>query len=121
MYQTYKDQAAFFLVYIREAHPDSVLFTDVGEGKKLLKKIEQTATVEERKETAKMCTTTLKLSMPTLIDTKDNQANKVYAGWPDRMYVIGVDGKIAYQGGPGPFGFRPREVEQWLKTHLKEK
>lgn len=93
----------------------------MGDGKKKLLKITQTESVEDRKETASRCTKTLKLSIPTLVDTKDNVANKAYAGWPDRMYVIGIDGKIAYQGGPGPRGFRPQEVEAWLKNNTRGK
>ena len=30
------------------------------------------------------------------------------------MAVVGVDGKIAYYGGPGPGGFKPNEV--WMKS-----
>jgi hypothetical protein len=33
--------------------------------------------------------------------------------------VVGVDGRIAYMGGPGPRGFKPEEVEDWLKKNLK--
>ncbi len=121
MFKTYKNKAEFFLVYIREAHPDSILFTKVDDEKKeVLLKIKQTNTVEERKKTARLCTGTLNLSIPTLIDLKDNRVNKAYAGWPDRMYVVGKDGKVAYQGRPGPRGFRPREVEAWLKANTKK-
>ena len=119
MYQTYKSEAEFFLIYIREAHPDSVLSTKVEGGLELLKKIGQTDSLEDRKENAKMCTATLKLSMPTLLDKEDNHVNHIYGAWPDRMYVIGIDGKIAYQGGPGPKGFKPGEVVEWLKKNTK--
>jgi len=85
------------------------------DGKEQLAKIGQTSTAEERGATAKQCTAALKLSMPTLIDGADNRVNRAYAAWPDRMYVIGTDGKIAYQGGPGPGGFKVNEVEAWLK------
>lgn len=118
MYQTYKTKAEFFLVYIREAHPDSQLFI-LKDGKEVLEKLGQTNTEDERKERAKVCTATLKLSMPTLVDKVDNKVNQNYAAWPDRMYVVGVDGKIAYMGGPGPRGFRPDEVEAWLKANTK--
>jgi hypothetical protein len=114
LFQTYKGRAEFFLVYIREAHPDSVL-TVLKDGKPEQAKIAQTNTVAERAEAAKQCTAVLKLSLPTLIDGADNRVNRAYAAWPDRLYVIGVDGRIAYQGGPGPGGFRPAEVEAWLK------
>ena len=118
MYQKYKDKAAFFLVYIREAHPDSVLHTIVG-GEKRLIKIGQTETAGERKDVASKCVETLKLSMPTLIDREDNRVNYDYAGWPERLYVIGMDGKIAYQGGPGPREFKVPEVVQWLERNTK--
>jgi len=118
MYVTYKDKAAFFLVYIREAHPDSVLNTLVSGEKKLLK-IGQTETTGARKEVASKCVETLKLSMSTLIDREDNKVNYDYAGWPERLYVIGVDGRVAYQGGPGPWGFKVEEAVQWLANNAK--
>ncbi|MCH8913658.1 MAG: hypothetical protein IIA33_08845 [Planctomycetes bacterium] len=30
---------------------------------------------------------------------------------PDRLYLIGVDGTIAYKSGQGPMGFRPEELD----------
>ncbi len=66
---------------------------------------------------AEQCTATLKLSVPTLVDRDDNAVNRAYAGWPDRLYVVGTDGRIAYQGAPGPKGFKVNEVEDWLRKH----
>ena len=53
----------------------------------------------------------LKLSMPVLVDTIDDQVDKVYAGWPDRLYIIDAAGKIAHKGAPGPGGFGPAVKE----------
>ena len=106
------------LVYIREAHPDSVLYTPEG-GKEVLRTIGQTVTADERLAHAEICVTALKLSVPTVIDRDDNAVNVAYAGWPDRLYVVGVDGTIAYKGGPGPGGFKPAEVEAWLRKNAK--
>ena len=55
--------------------------------------------------------------MPALIDSDDNGVNRAYAAWPDRLYVVDRDGKIAYKGGPGPRGFKPADVETWLKAN----
>jgi hypothetical protein len=85
----------------------------------VLKKITQTESLDKRIENAEICLNALKLSTPTVIDREDNGVNKAYAGWPDRMYVVGRDGRIAYRGAPGPGGFKPQEVEQWLKANLK--
>jgi type I thyroxine 5'-deiodinase len=97
-----------------------VLLT-VKDGKQTLLKIAQTDTLSSRGNTARMCVETLKLSMPTVLDREDNKVNAAYAGWPDRLYVVGRDGKIAYKGGPGPAGFRPAEVEQWLRKNVGRK
>jgi len=37
----------------------------------------------------------------------DNAASEAFAAWPERIYVVGVDGRIAFKGGPGPWGFDP--------------
>jgi hypothetical protein len=95
-----------------------VLYT-LKDGKEVLAKITQTNTVQERTQIARQCTAVLKLSMPTLVDREDNKVNAAYAGWPERLYVVGVDGKIAYQGGPGPFGFNVGELEAWLKKNAR--
>lgn len=108
------------LVYIREAHPDSVLFIPDA-GKEVLKKITQTDSLDQRVANAEICLNALKLSVPTVIDRDDNHANVAYSGWPDRMFVVDVDGRIAYCGGPGPKGFKPEEVAEWLKTNLGER
>lgn len=106
-------------MYIREAHPDSVLPVS-ADGKDELKKITQTETLFDRQETAQICTESLNLTIPTIVDKEDNKVNAAYAGWPDRMAVVGTDGKIAYYGGPGPGGFKPNEVEAWLKENTKK-
>ena len=79
----------------------------------------QPTDLARRREVASACVKGLRLTIPTLIDSMDNVANKAYAGWPDRLYVVGKDGKLAYVGGPGPRGFRPAEMEQALAKLLK--
>jgi hypothetical protein len=85
----------------------------------VLRKISQTDAVAERAEHATQCTAELKLSLPTVVDREDNQVNKAYAGWPDRLVIVGVDGRVAYKGGPGPEGFKVREAEEWLKKNTR--
>ena len=85
----------------------------------MLAKVGQTDTAADRSANAAVCVAALKLSVPTVIDGADNKVNAAYAGWPDRLYVVGPDGKVAYKGGPGPAGFKPAEVEAWLKANAK--
>ena len=78
-------------------------------------------TWKERSGIAKQCVATLEIQhLPTLIDEMDDRVGGVYQGFPDRLYLVGLDGKIAYQGGPGPFGFRPEELDDAIKAELKK-
>jgi hypothetical protein len=61
------------------------------------------------------------VSLPICVDTLDDAVEKAYAGWPDRIYVIDADGKIAYKGGPGPGGFKVADVPDVLDRLLKKK
>ena len=39
-------------------------------------------------------------------------------GWPDRLYLIGKDGQISFQGGEGPFGFKPEALARAIEREL---
>jgi hypothetical protein len=78
-------------------------------------KINQPKTYEERVRVAGECIQELKLGLPTLVDDMENSAQKGYAGWPDRIYVLDTQGKVAYKGEPGPRGFKPADAEEVLK------
>jgi hypothetical protein len=58
------------------------------------------------------------MTMPLLIDDIDDRVGHAYSGMPDRLYVIGRDGRVVYKGGRGPFGFNSGEMEQALILHL---
>ena len=48
----------------------------------------------------------------------ENSTDQAYAALPDRLYLVGMDGKIVYRSGPGPWGFRPDELEAAIAQHL---
>jgi hypothetical protein len=54
-----------------------------------------------------------------LIDGVDNTVERAYTGWPDRLYVMGGDGRVVFKSGPGPFGFHPAPMEEALKQALQ--
>jgi hypothetical protein len=56
--------------------------------------------------------------MPVAVDGVDNAADKAYAAWPERIYVIGQGGRIVFKGGMGPFGFKPDEAEKKLAEQV---
>jgi Iodothyronine deiodinase len=61
-----------------------------------------------------VCVTKLGIEMPALVDNFDDSTDTAYTGWPDRLYVIDRDGRIAYKSAPGPFGFKPADMERAL-------
>ena len=81
--------------------------------------VEEPITMAERMSVATVCMTKVDLEpIPALVDGMDNKVNSAYRAAPDRLYLIGRDGKIAYRGGPGPFGFRPDELEAAIEKEL---
>ncbi len=60
-----------------------------------------------------------KYGIPLLVDPIENEANRLYAGWPERLYVV-EGGVIRYKGGTGPFNFHPEEVATWLAARFPE-
>lgn len=103
----------FVVVYCREAHAiDSWLPMAFGE-------VEDPVTEVERDRMATFCTRTLGLTMPAVVDSLDDATSQDYAGWPERLFLIASDGKVAYRGGPGPFGFDPDGFETAIREHLE--
>jgi hypothetical protein len=76
-------------------------------------------TSDERLETAETCVVKLAIKMPALVDGIDNRIERAYTGWPDRLYVIGTDGRVRHKSAPGPFGFSTANLEQHLKETLQ--
>ncbi|MCZ2146850.1 MAG: hypothetical protein LC126_03635 [Bryobacterales bacterium] len=56
--------------------------------------------------------------MPALLDGIDNRTERAYTGWPDRLYVIGKQGRVVFKSAPGPYGFSPHEMEKALRKSL---
>ena len=93
------------MVYIREAHPSDGWAVPGNERQGI--SIEDPKTLAERAEVAQKACSLLKIKLPCLVDDMDDKVNKAYAAWPDRLYIVGTDGKIALMGDQGPRGFAP--------------
>jgi type I thyroxine 5'-deiodinase len=116
LYKEYSDRAEFFVVYIQEAHPiDAWQLNDNIKDDVL---VATTKTADERHDVAGVCLTKLGIELPAVIDEPDNRVERAYTGWPDRLYVIDRDGRVAYKSAAGPFGFKPADLEASLKRVL---
>ena len=105
LYERYRNEVEFLVVYVREAHSEDgwVLAENRREGVA----VHDPRSAEERAA----CVTHLRLDLPAVVDRVDDEVARRYGGWPDRLYLIGRDGRIAYQSGPGPDGFVVAELE----------
>jgi hypothetical protein len=116
MYERYRNDVAFFVVYIGEAHPSDAwqLPSNIRD-----QVVYATPTSpEERTTLADTCVTRLGIKIPALVDHFDDSTEKAYSGWPDRLYLVDREGRLAYKSKPGPFGFKPAELEAALRTQL---
>lgn len=114
LYDRHRDAVAFFIVYIREAHPEDgwVLADNRREEIALV----DPTSLEERAAAADACVLRLQTRIPVLLDDVDDAVALAYGGWPDRLYLIGRDGRVAFQGEVGPVGFKPAELAHAIET-----
>jgi hypothetical protein len=117
LYERHGDEVAFFIVYIREAHPEDgwVLAGNRREEIALVDPM----TLDERAQAAGACALRLRTTIPILLDDVDDAVAAAYGGWPDRLYLIGRDGNVAFQGAVGPFGFKPDELGEAIEAELR--
>jgi Iodothyronine deiodinase len=106
-------------VYIREAHPTDAWQLPVNVKDQVV--YSSPADEGQRENLANVCVVKLGIELPALVDNFDDSTDTAYTGWPDRLYVIDRGGRVAYKSAPGPFGFKPAEMEQALTSVLAPK
>jgi hypothetical protein len=106
----------FLVVYIREAHPEEGWI--LPENRRSGLAVNEPSTDEERLAVASTCAANLRMRMPMVVDGVDNAVASAYGGWPDRLYLVGRDRRIVFQGGEGPFGFKPEELERAIERRV---
>ncbi len=128
LYRQYHEQVQFLPIYIREAHPVDGWWLGKGLFGLALKLSKSDAatdvydptTLEERRVVAGQCEEVLQYGIRTYIDDMDDAVNKAYAAWPTRLYLIGLDGKIVYAAGLGPFDFHPLKLADAIEGYLSQ-
>lgn len=111
------ERVQFLMVYIREAHASDE-WAMAGNTRAGITTA-QPQTDSERAMVAQRFVNHFQPNFPVVVDRIDDRANKVYGGWPDRLYVIDANGLIVYQGKRGPFGFKPRKAQRVLSDLLE--
>jgi hypothetical protein len=128
LYERYHKQVQFLMVYIREAHPVDGWWLGRGLFGWALKMYSPQAatdvidpqTIEGRRAVAGRCDAALQYGIPTLVDEMDDAVNKAFAAWPTRLYLVGLDGRVVYGAGLGPYDFKPAKLGKAIETYLAE-
>lgn len=71
-------------------------------------------TIAERSSVAASCVKNLGIKIPALVDDLKNSTERAYTAWPDRLYLVDAEGRVAYKSDPGPFGFDAKRLEAEL-------
>lgn len=104
----------FVIVYTRENHP--VGEWNVERNKDDGVAVEQPGNMEGRLTLAKQARSTLKLSVPMVIDAMDDATAKAYGGSTNAAYLIGRDGSVVARQR----WFEPYAMRRMLDEALKE-
>ncbi len=101
------------MVYITEAHPSDVWQMESNLKDKVV--FASPRNEDERAAVAGSCVRKLGIEIPALLDEFGNSTENAYTAWPDRLYLIDREGKVAYKSKAGPFGFKPDELQAALR------
>lgn len=102
----------FLAVYISEAHPSDIWQMESNVKDHVV--FASPRNEEERDLIAGACVRKLGIKFPAVLDEFGNSTEHAYTGWPDRLYLIDAQGKVAYKSKAGPFGFKPEEMKAAL-------
>jgi thiol-disulfide isomerase/thioredoxin len=117
LYEQYRNQVEFLVVYITEAHPSDVWQMQSNLKDKVV--FASPRNEEERAFVAGSCVRKLGIEIPAVLDEFGNSTESAYTAWPDRLYLIDSQGRVAYKSKPGPFGFHPDGLQAALHKIVK--
>lgn len=116
LYEQYRGKAAFVFVHVTNAVHS--LPPKVREGYEKLKL--KGPSQDTREARACIAVAYFDFSFPCLLDTRDEQVEKLYDAWPRRLLVIGPDGRIARDFGRGvDESWDFRAIENCLDEQLR--
>jgi hypothetical protein len=101
------------VVYITEAHPSDVWQMESNIRDKVV--FASPRDEQERAFVAGTCVRKLGIEIPAALDEFGNSTETAYTAWPDRLYLVDQNGKVAYKSRPGPFGFKADELQSALR------
>jgi tetratricopeptide (TPR) repeat protein len=118
--EQYHERVDFRLVYISEAHANG------GAESQWQSTINQKEGIDlpaarnlaEKQEHAALCLRRLTLPFGVVVDGMDAAAERAYQAWPSRLYLVGRDGKVAFQTRLGELDFHADDLERAIREML---
>lgn len=118
--ETYHEQVDFRLVYISEAHPgggtESTWQSTINQKEGI--ELAPARTLAEKQDHATLCLRKLTLPWAVQVDGMDAAAERAYQAWPSRLYIVGRDGRVAYQTRLGELDFHTDQLEHTIREIL---
>jgi tetratricopeptide (TPR) repeat protein len=116
----YYQRIDFRLVYISEAHANSGVESQWQSTINQKEGIELPAPrdLADKQEHAALCLRKLSLPFAVAVDGMDAAAERAYQGWPSRLYLVGRDGKVAFQTRLGELDFHADNLERAIREIL---
>lgn len=121
--EQYADRVDFRLVYIREAHaeggPEAQWQSTINAKEGVV--LAPARNLIEKQEHAGLCLRKLNLPFTAVTDGMDGAAEAAYQAWPSRVYVVGRDGRVAFNSRLGELDFRPNELDAAIRAILAKR
>ena len=118
IFDEFSDQCTFLVVYIKEAHPEDEWMSRANYRDTVV--YNQPTTYEDRRNIANDFLRDMAFRIPTVIDKMDDAVGTCYGPWPERVYLINQDGKLAYVGDPVPYGFDTKGFRAFMLDRYHE-
>jgi hypothetical protein len=109
----YQGKVEFLFVYVSEAYHSSRPL------RKASRPMPPAGGAAARRERVRWYEEESGSSLHWLLDKEDGRVEGLYAAWPRRLVVVGIDGKVVFDAGPGvkaPWNLS--EVEKHLQAAL---
>ena len=116
----YSSRIDFRLVYISEAHTEGGAETQWQSTINAREGIDlpPARDLAEKQSHADLCVRKLRLPFPVVVDGMDAAAEKAYAAWPSRVYLVDRDGHVAFNNRLGELDFHPEDLDRAIREML---
>lgn len=112
IYDKYKNDISFLHIYVYEMHSVDGWFIPINLKENVI--YNQPGTFKERSSIIKDWIKEKNIKMPIAMDDMTNTIDSLYAGSPERLYLIDKEGIIKFSSSVGPFD--DHEVDAWENT-----